>query len=263
MRSVRIAITAGILLVVAAACGGDDGTIIDYDPAPTTTPAGDLPALDDDPDAAFVVIDVEGVPAITADGRVFDRAPRPQGFAAAAAPLNDPVGTLVTAQLTPDGLRAVVAKAAALELLQTPPDYGEPGITDMGSLDVTLTTADGVYEHHVYAPNESTGDRSEDAARARLAEFVIYVRSLSIELGDDIGPWTPYVPDRWVVDTSPYVGVSDTEPWPFDTEPVDGCVAFPSDPDADTASGLYALASPGSEYDRVVEVSPALPFTEC
>jgi len=268
MRLLPISVTAGLVFVVASACGGDDGTIVDHDPTTTTTtttttlaPTDDLPALPQDPDAAFVTIDVEGIPAITADGRVFDRAPAAQGFTA-ALPLNQAIGPLVTAQLTPAGLQAVVAEADELGLLQTPPDYGDPGISDSGYLDVVLTTADGVYEHHVYAPGEETGDRDADAARDRLDEFVSFVGSLSQHVGDELGPWSPYVPERWVVDTAPYVESSDARAWPFATDPVDGCATFPSAADDDTASGVYTVESPGG-VERTVEVSPALPFTEC
>ena len=148
-------------------------------------------------------------------------------------------------------------------LLQAPPDYGNPGISDQGYLVVTLTTAAGTFEHRVYAPGEPTQDPAADAARDRLDEFVSFLASLSSELGDDLGPWTPYVPEQWLVDTAPYVESSGSQPWPFDTEPVDGCATFPSDPDVDTASGVYAVPTATSGGERVVEVSPALPFTEC
>lgn len=271
-------IAVALLALGAAACGSDDATPA-TDPEPTTTVADpgttepdrptttetpdDLPAPPADPDAALVTID-GGVPAITADGRVFDRAEGPQGFAA-ALPLDPPTGALTIAQLTPAGLAEVLATADELGLLGTPPDYGDPGITDQGYLSVTIATADGTFEHSLYAPGEPSGDRDSDANRERLYEFVDFVSSLQMQLGDDISSPEPYVPDQWVVDTSPYVEQHDVEAWPFADDPVDGCTTFPTRPDLDTASGVYTVTVPGEDTDEehIVEVRPALPFSEC
>jgi hypothetical protein len=160
---------------------------------------------------------------------------------------------------------AVLAEADELGLLQTPPDYGEPGITDQGYLRVTLATADGTFEHSVYAPGEETGDAAADAARARLDDFVRFVNTLQMQLGDEIGAPEPYVPEQWIVDTTPYVDRADVTAWPFDGDPVDGCVALPSDAGSDTASGVYSVTVPGEDTDEehIVEVRPALPFDDC
>ena len=98
----------------------------------------------------------------------------------------------------------------------------------------------------------------------RLDEFVRFVNSLHVQLGHEIGRAEPYVPEEWVVDTSPYVESRDVQPWTFDGDPVDGCTTFPSDADVDSVSGLYIVTVPGEDTDEahIVEVSPALPF-EC
>lgn len=249
------------LAAAAAACGGDDSTSSTVPPpdtaadtGPTTTlPSVDLPS---DPDAAVVTIDEAGIPAVTADGRVFARAE-----AEGALPLNDPTGALVTAQLTPAGLAQLMAKADELELLQTPPDYGDPGITDSGYLTVVLTTAEGTFEHSVYAPGEETGDADADAARERLDDFVDFINSLQTQLGDELGPWTPYIPEQWVVDPDAYVSSEGADPWPFDVDPAPGCTTFPLGGDSDTVSGVYVAAIEGR--DQIVEVRPVLPFTDC
>lgn len=265
----------------AAACGADDSSSGTDAPGtteapattgtPTTEPGGptttggpsDVPSPPADPDAALLTVD-GGVPAITADGRVFMRADEPQGFAA-ALPLGQPTGALTIAQLTPEGLDRVLAEADEAGLLQTPPDYGDPGITDQGYLEVTLATADGTFEHSVYAPDEDSGDPDADAARDRLDDFIQFVETLPLELGDEISQPEPYVPEQWVVDTSPYVEQDDVEAWPFEIDPADGCMTFPSDADLDTASGVYSVTVPGEDTDEehIVEVRPALPFSDC
>ena len=274
----RVAVITLVLATLgAAACGSDDaGSTTDAPPSTTDAPTstapeqptttldpGDGPTPPSDPDAALLTID-GGVPAITADGRVYMRVDGPQGFAA-ALPLGQPTGALTVAQLTPDGLDMVLAEADALGLLQTPPDYGDPGITDQGYLRVTLATADGTFEHSVYAPGAETGDAETDAARERLDDFVHFVDTLQMQLGDEISQPAPYVPDQWVIDTSPYVEQHDVTTWPFDIDPVGGCVSLPSDADTDTASGVYSVTVPGEDTDEehIVEVRPALPFTDC
>jgi hypothetical protein len=263
----RATLTVACLIAFGAtACGGDGsgGTTTN---APTTTeaptnPLGQTPPSD--PDAALLTFDDESIPAITADGRVFKRSDGPQGFGpvAAALPVAPVVGPLVTAQLTPDGLAAVLAEADRLGLLQAPPDYGQPGITDQGYLTVTLTTSSGTYEHSLYAPGEETGDDDADDARARLDEFIDYVHSLQMHLGDELSDWQPYVPEQWVVDTSPYVESGSARRWAFDTEAVDGCATFPTSGGVDSVSGVY-LATVAGDEQHLVEVRPALPFTEC
>ena len=203
------------------------------------------------------------MPAITSDGRVFRRIEEaPEGFARAAmAPQPPPVGALEVAQLSEAGLMDVVRKAAELRLLEEPPDYGDPMITDQGSLVVTLSTAGATYEHDVYAPGEEVDDDDAQAARDRLDEFVDFVSSLQTHLDGEIGPWTPYVPEQWVVDVHPQVESWDAEPWPFDVAPSEGCTSFELAGGTDTVSGVYTATVDGS--DEIVEVRPALPFTAC
>jgi hypothetical protein len=273
-RAALIALALTLASLGAAACGSDDagpstdaptttaGAPSTTSDTPTTEP-GDVPSPPTDPDAALLTVD-GGVPAITADGRVFMRAEGPQGFAA-ARPLGQATGALTVAQLTPEGLDRVLAAAGDAGLLHTPPDYGDPGITDQGYLEVALATAEGTFEHSVYAPDEETGDADADAARQRLDDFLTFVDTLQMQLGDEISDPEPYVPAQWVIDTSPYVEQHDVRAWPFTIDPVDGCVALPSDAGADTASGLYSVTVPGEDTDEehVVEVRPALPFTDC
>jgi hypothetical protein len=264
MRRRALLITVALVTLGAAACGSDDATPTTEPDGPTTTPApGDTPMPPTDPGAAVLTVD-GGVPAITADGRVFMRIDGPQGFAA-ALPLGQPTGALTVAQLTPEGLDRVLAEADDAGLLQTPPDYGDPGITDQAYLRVTLATADGTFEHSVYAPGEESGDADADAARQRLDDFLTFVDTLQMQLGEEISEPEPYVPAQWVIDTSPYVEQDDVRAWPFTIDPVDGCVTLPSEPDADTASGVYSVTVPGEDTDEehIVEVRPALPFDDC
>lgn len=247
-----------LLAVGATACGNDDEDCCAPGPTSAHVERGALPELAQGA-AAFVEIGSRGIPAITADGRVFVQAaaPAPSGFAAPAmAPYVPVVGALQVAQLTDDGLERVLFEAASRRLLSEPPDYGDPGITDQGSLTVRLSTANATYTHSVYAPGERVDDATQQAARHRLDGFVDFVHDLGEHVGDELGPWEPYVPEQWVVELHPYVDTGDAEPWPFPAPPSDGCQAFAVD-GADTASGVY------TDGDVTVEVRPALPFTVC
>ena len=248
------------LVVVGLTACGDDAE--DCCSGTSTTPpdveVDTLPELADG-EAAFVEIGSRGIPAITADGRVFVQATEPaqSGFAAPAmAPYVPVVGAVQVAQLSAEGLERVVFEAASRRLLGEAPDYGDPMITDMGSLTVRLSTASATYIHSVYAPGERVDNAAQQAARDRLDGFVDFVDDLREHVGDGLGPWAPYVPEQWMVALHPDVVAGDAEPWPFDIAPADGCQAFEV-ARTDTASGVYTYG------DVTVEVRPALPFNDC
>ena len=247
-----------LLIGGATACGDNDEDCCAPDSTSPRVEGGALPELAGG-DAAFVEIGSRGIPAITADGRVFVQAsePGPSGFATPAmAPHVPEVGAVQVAQLTAGGLERVLFEAASRRLLSEPPDYGDPMITDMGSLTVRLSTASATYTHSVYAPGELVDDTTQQAARHRLDGFVDFVHDLREHVGGELGPWEPYVPEQWIVDLHPHVDSGDAEPWPFAAPPSNGCQAFAVD-GADTASGVY------TDGDVTVEVRPVLPFTDC
>ena len=223
-----------LVLVTLVGCGGDPGVRTTGEPRRIPV---ELPA-----DGSTPIVQIgDWLPLITADGHVYTdgaRATR-SGVRRAMAPLPPSPQPVDVALLTPDGLAAVVAEAHELGLLAAPPDYGDPQVTDSGSLTVTLTTADGSFVHRADAPDERTGVRGEDAARDRLQRFTRFLDDLGDELGDDLGPREPYVPTRWIVDTDPLAQASAADEWPFPDGPVDGCAAFPLDDGADAVTGVY------------------------
>jgi hypothetical protein len=260
MRRESVVLLAAVALS-AAACAAGDAARATQTAAGTASPPTSTAALPRDPDALFVRVGGAGTPAIAADGRVF-RAARPAatGLRFAAAPPLAPSGPLEVARLGTAGLATVFAKALELDLLRPPPDYGDPAITDMGTLVVTIAVDGATYVHAVYAPGEPVDDPAAQAARDRLAEFVSFAESLHLHLDDELGPWAPYLPERWVVDVDAYVDRAQTAPWPFETSPEDGCAVLATSGERDTASGTYTLTSDG--HESLVAVRPALPF-EC
>lgn len=257
MRRRPAALAAAVISLLApvaalAGCGADPG--VRTTDGPRRLPV-ELPA-----DGSTPIVQVgDWLPLITADGHVYtDGAPATRSsLRSAVAPLPPSPQPVDVAELTADGLAAVVAKAHELGLLSTPPDYGDPHITDVGSLTLTLTTAERTFVHHAYAPDERTGIRAEDAARDRLQEFTRFLDDLAAELGDDLGDAVPYVPAQWVVDTHPLADATAAEDWPFAAAPTDGCATFPLEGGVDTATGVY-FADTGTRH-HTVTVRPALP----
>ena len=78
------------------------------------------------------------------------------------------------------GLQMVLDQAAEAQLLQTPPEYGQPGVTDLPSTAVRLATAADTYTHSAYALGfEDPGlPAAQTAARARLDGFVKWLEDI-------------------------------------------------------------------------------------
>ena len=242
------------LAAALTACGSQRPVVA----GPSEPSRVELPA---DPDTPVVRIG-RLLPVITADGRVFTDAPSGadlRSFVAPAPPAPQPVAI---AQMTPAGVQAVLLEARRLGLLAPPPDYGDPRITDSATATITLTTADGTYEHAVYAPSRRTGERAADAARDRFDEFGRFVADRLRTSDADLGASTPYVPTQWIVELDPYYDViGGPAPWPYDDPPAQGCRTFPLDGDIDTATGVYSTTIDGKNH--LVSIRPALPFDDC
>lgn len=284
-RAVRAMVPAAVLIATIAACGGADATTepsstttgVDTTSEPVSGPAGDPIALPEDPSTPVVAIGAEEI-VITADGTVYRRTrPEPQGFGSmsptaaesAAAPPADPApAAYETARLTEAGLVRVFATAEELGLVATPPDYGEPGITDQGTFTVVVTTADAEHRHSVYAPGERTGDDDADDARDRLDSFVDQMRDLEGRFDEELSAFEPYAPERWRVDLDAYVSTAEVRPWPLPELPSQGCTTFAPDEFADPADGGREGPDPVSgvyetEQDDEIVVAPVMPWQEC
>lgn len=255
--SPRSAVVVALLVAcIVSSCGDSTGVWS----GPSGPPPIELPA---DPNQPVVQID-EWLPVITADGHVYTDAREPTDSASASfqVPLPPAPQPVAVAQLTATGLQEVMLEAQRLGLIGAPPDYGDPKITDQGSLKVTVTTAHGPFVHSVYAPGERTGVRRQDAAREALNSFVAFIDGLPGRLDGELSDAEPYVPSRWLVELEPkYQRMAAPPPWPFAQPPVKGCATFPLDRDVDTATGVYRVTIDGRE--RMVSVKPALPFVVC
>ena len=174
------------LALAGAGCGGDDGSGGTTETA--TGEAGTAWAPGKDTVIARVRTGGGFVPqevgfsevsqvVVFGDGRVLLTTPS-AGMPNAFVPRT--VRTLDDA-----GLQMVLDQAEEAQLLQTPPEYGQPGVTDVPSTAVSLATADDTYTHSAYALGfEDPGlPAAQTAARTRLDGFVKWLEDIDDERG--------------------------------------------------------------------------------
>lgn len=130
---------------------------------------------------------------------------------------------LETYRLSGEGVEWVLRQAEAAGLLGPAPDYGEPAVTDVGTVTVTISAAGIQIAHSVYAPgfeDEAAGlTPMQIAARRALARFVDAVVSLPESRPDLLAEnLRPYVVDSlavWAWELPGEVGALQVEDWPL------------------------------------------------
>ena len=157
-----------------------------------------------------------------------------------------PVPDVDVYRLNDDGIQAVLDWAEASGLLTSAPDYGTPGITDVGTTTVTVVADGRTYAHSAYALGfgddvEATVTPKQREARAALQEFIDNALALAATQDDLLAEKPePYVPD--VVEA--HLAAVDYEPdeahaWPL-AAPITGpgCLALRGEEIATLESGL-------------------------
>lgn len=258
-RRWRLGILAVAVTALVTSCDNGNGTALWPDESvPTTQPASPDVELSGDPQSPFISVDTQLV--VTAGREVYRRVDEPHGY---MPPLPAVPTSWEAAELTPEGFDELLRIAGELGFLDTPPDYGDYDVTDSNMNDVIVTTANTVYTHAMYHPQADVGDREANAARARFREMVDTLGHLEDHLGDGIGPFEPYIPQRWEISIERDGGPT-SGPWPFTEPPVAGCTEFPTDEvivdGVDHAAGRYEVES---DADATVFVQPLLPWEHC
>ena len=184
--STRLVALAVVPLAVLGACGSDDsGT----PPTTTVVPGNATPGADGyayatGPDDVVLSIGSAGgfVPEgydfmrtptllVTGDGRVFT-----PGMTTLEYP-GKLVVPMFVQQLDPEGMQALLARAAEAQLLGPAPVYpGNDQIADASDTVVTITVDGQTYTHQAYALGF---DEETDPARQRLADFVADATNLT------------------------------------------------------------------------------------
>jgi hypothetical protein len=268
----RILLT-GLVTVTAlalAACGGtvpeSQGPAVEPPPATTSPPAEPPPATTEpepgfehpaEPDAVVVdlstgagfvpvevAIDSRPEFRLYGDGTVLAR-PENETFPSPPA--------LVRYRLTPEGIQTVLAAADAAGLLGEMPDYGEPGVTDLGTTVLTVNVDGSSYSHPAYALGfeDSLLTAEQTDARRRLAGFSDYVRNLPVNAPDALAeqpaPYEPAAADVYVFEREAEPGL-DAPKWPYERPPTDWPPAS-----SDSAFGGACLTITGAELAPYLE----------
>jgi hypothetical protein len=212
-----------VLAAFVAACGDDTVEPAGSDPgtsdpgasdgSASTVPSTEPGAIAHPTDAATAVLRIafEGgfVPVefafvnqptllVSGDGRAFVPGAVPAIY---PGPLVAPMGVRTISEA---GIQTLLRLARDAGLLAPPPDYtAELNIADAPDTVVTITTADGTWEHRAYALMMGDGPGSTDGAeptpaRQTLADFVRAATDLSATVGDtELGAETIFEPAEY------------------------------------------------------------------
>jgi hypothetical protein len=176
---------------LAAACGGSVPSEVGTPAgsAPGTTAAGSAVPHTTDPTA--VIVDVSRplggfvTPQAAVDHRPLFRLYGDGTAIATPAESDAAFGAfprLVTYRLTPEAVDWVLQRAAHAGLIGASPDYGRPGVTDVGTTTVVVDVDAGRFSHQVYAlgfQDPAAGlTAAQVAARKQLSSFVEAVTAL-------------------------------------------------------------------------------------
>lgn len=196
-RGLVVAAAAGALVLALAGCqtGKDDG-------AGAGSGGGVGDAAEVSGDGSTLVLQLHAAGGFVPWGYDFANVPEVSVYADGTAVVHGPMTlqypgaalpNLQTLQL-PDGvLDELVAAAAQAGLLAPPPEYGQPGVTDLPSTHVTIAVGGETFEHVAYALGAGPGEDGPDsegmfgggasglteeqsAARQALGAFVRQVR---------------------------------------------------------------------------------------
>jgi hypothetical protein len=252
-------VVAGVGALALAGCGGSEaGGVVNPEPATIELPEGADDVLVRLGDGDFPTLLIAG------DGSVFqldDQIPADfggEGFAA-IAPLPPSPAPVVRRQLTETGLQIVFQRAEELGLLDTPPEYESPNVTDSGSTSLTLRDAHGTYEHRAYALGFD--DPESDRDRRALLSMVEDLGDLEALVGRNISDLEPYVPDTYHVRTGTLFTGEEGQAWPEGVPVEEGCVRLPIERFPAGVSGTYRYV--GGDGEVQIWVAPDLPGDDC
>jgi hypothetical protein len=159
--------------------------------------------------------------------------------------------TVETYRLSEEGIQWVLGQAEAEGLLAPAPDYGQPAVTDLGTVTVTITAGGVQVAHVVYAPgfeDEAAGLTAEQIeARKAFARFVDAVVGLPATqpdlLAEPVGPYSPESVAVWAWELDAGVEGATVEDWPLPAPLGD----LPADPQ----SGVRCFEASGADLDTL------------
>ncbi|MBO4160905.1 hypothetical protein [Micromonospora antibiotica] len=197
------------VLLLTAACAGQDGAGVAPDAVPSALPA-DVPVLRIDYTGGFVrpETNVTRLPAVSVygDGRVITEGPTILSYPGPALP-NIQVRTISKAEV------AKLVEQARAAGVGSSVDVGTPSITDVATTRFTIRGPVGTERLEVYALGEATGPEAgltaaQQAAREKL-------RTFTDKVTDPAGAATqPYQPTAIAAVAGPWVATPETAKQP-------------------------------------------------
>lgn len=197
------------VLLLTAACAGQDGAGVAPDAAPPSFPA-DVPVLRIDYTGGFVrpETNVTRLPAVSVygDGRVITEGPTILSYPGPALP-NIQVRTISKAEV------AKLVEQARAAGVGSAVDVGTPSITDVATTRFTIRGSVGTEQLEVYALGEATGPEAgltaaQQATREKL-------RTFADKVTDPAGAATqPYQPTAIAAVAGPWVATPESAKQP-------------------------------------------------
>ncbi len=220
-------LVAGIGLATAG-CGGGAST----SPPPSTEESGSAggPAVEHATGPRDVLVDVRsGIGAYAPISLTVDDRPDfrlyGDGTVFARVDSEEPgLPEVSTYVLSQDGIEAVLEAAGSAGLLAEAPDYGQPGITDVGSTLVVVRANGAQFDHSAWALGIEPGDDplltpAQRQARDALGAFVELVTELPQRRPDLLagqpGPFEPAAVDVMAWQVEGDAGGAEVADWPL------------------------------------------------
>lgn len=199
-------------VMIIGACGTPSNPTDSVSTTTTTSPSSMIPHPIGPDQVVFKVSTGGGlVPAeynVTAtpefvlygDGRVIVPGPVIAIYPGPALP------NLQTAFLPEEAVQSILVAAREAGLFQTGVDYGQPGITDVGTTSFLIDAAGQTYQTHIYALGMETAagglTLEQQQARAAVQDFRNKLIDLTAFTTEQL-QWAPFVYDRLAVYSRP------------------------------------------------------------
>lgn len=202
---------------------------------------------------------------IGADGTVYRTDSRfiSSKLSAKVAPPSPFSAAMTSAQITPEGLRAIHDRAEELGLLKDPGEYEPSGATDTVGVELVLIDNSGTYTHTTDMLREAAEET--DAKRRAFAAFVDDLTDLDDLTDGEIGREKTYLPARYLVSLEKRYSDRTKNEWPSGVDVVEGCAELADDEFVNGPLGRFGThgLNDSALRGKDIVVRAVLPGVDC